>query len=169
MSQGWGLLGLGQNRQPEGEQAATGARDRIHLGPPEALAVGDVWSSVTCSLGCSIPPGTMNRPCCSLPGAVHPNSITTRDTLPTAPLAIQSFAAATGPPSLPSSSPPAPSYFRATKLNCKQPSQQLQLPQFCMSEFPARHWKTPSPLPTSPFIAFHSPRACQARTVVRNI
>lgn len=38
-----------------------------------------------------------------------------------------------------------------------------------MSEFPALHWKTPSPLPTSLFIAFHSPRACQGSTVVRNI
>lgn len=149
-------------------------RARIHLGPPGALAVREVRSSVTCSLGCSIsaqpqPPGTMSRPSWSLPGTVHPNCITIWDTFPTAPLATQSFAAAAGLPSLPSSSPAAPSYFRATKLKCKKPSQQLQLPQFCTSEFPALRWKTPSSLPTSLFIAFHSPSACPASTVVRNI
>lgn len=166
MSQGWGHLGSGGNGQAGGEPAGTApgfkgpgfAWEHLEMlgaqspAPPVAPAPAQPQPQPP-------PPAAMRKPSWPLPGTVHPGSITTRDAFPTTPSASQSFSAATGSPSLPSSSPPAPSYFRVTKPSGKYPSQQLQLPQAGISEFPGLHWKTPSPLPTPPPFTSSSPSA----------
>lgn len=144
-------------RKGASRHSSLAQRDRFCLGAPGTLAVGDAGGSVTCLLGCSsmaqpqpqpMPPGTMSRPSWPPSGTVQPDSIIAWDAFPTVSLASHSFTAAAGCPSLPSSSPPTPSYYRATKSSCEVPSQQLQFPVSGISEFPGLHWKAQSPLPT---------------------